>query len=275
MPWWPASLRRLLTDYLQTGMELARPFRPRNDLLVRALRESGAGQVVDLCSGGAGPWEGLAADLRAETGRPLAVVLTDKFPDPGAAERMRRVDGVRYHAESIDARRVPPELDGVRTLFNCLHHFRPDDVRGILQDAVNQRRPVVVFEALRRSWRELFRIQRTPLLVWLVTPQIRPFRWFRLVFTYLIPVGTLAIWFDAVVSTLRCYTTDELLDIAHALDGPAYAWEAGTYQENGVPVTFLAGFPTAGAAASGASASGTARQASECPLPANEDARDG
>jgi hypothetical protein len=257
-PWWPNSLRWLLTDYLQTGMELAQPFRPRNDLLVKALQETHTSQVVDLCSGGAGPWYGLVTDLRAETGQPLSVVLTDKFPDPGAAERMKKVDGIRYHLQPIDALAVPAELGGVRTLFNCLHHFRPEQVRGILQDAVNQRRGVVVFEALRRSWWELVRINRTPLVLWLVTPRIRPVTWFRLLFTYLIPIGTLAIWFDAVVSTLRCYTVDELLDMAHSLNGPAYSWEAGTYQENGVPVTFLAGYPQGSAGAAPAVAASTA-----------------
>lgn len=274
--WWPAALRRLLTDYLQTGMELSRPFRPRSDLLVRALQESGTSMVIDLCSGGAGPWEGLMAELREQTGLPVSVVLTDKFPDPSAAQRLQTVDGIRYHLQSIDAQSVPSELDGVRTLFNCLHHFQPEQVRGILQDAVNQRRAIVVFEALRRSWWELFRIHRTPLLVWLVTPQIRPFHWFRFVFTYLIPIGPLAIWWDAVVSTLRCYTVDELLDMAHSLDGAEYAWEAGTYQQNGVPVTFLAGYPKPGVATTGAAASGTERQAaSEGPLAGNEASRDG
>ncbi len=266
LPRWPAALRRLLTDYLQTGVELSQPFRPRNDLLVRAIREAGTCQVVDLCSGGAGPWGKLIRDLQKQTGQPVCVVLTDKFPDPEAADRLQFVDGIRYHLESIDALAVPAELAGVRTLFNCLHHFRPEQVRGILQDAVNQRRPIVVFEALQRSWRELVRIHRTPYFVLTVTPRIRPFSWFRLLFTYLIPIGVLVIWWDALVSTLRCYTTLELLEMAHSLNGADYTWEAGTYYQNGVPVTFLAGFPQAGIDTSNKTDVGAERHAESAAL---------
>lgn len=244
LPKWPAALRSLLTDYLQTVMELCGPFRPRRDLLVRALEETDNSKVVDLCSGGAGPWIGLVGELRAELGRPVSVVLSDKYPDFAAARRSDSIEGVRYHLESVDALAVPPELDGMRTIFNGLHHFRPPEVRQILQDVVRQRRAIVVFEALQRSWRELLRINGTPWFVWAVTPRIRPFRWLRILLTYVVPIGPLVIWWDAVVSTLRCYTVDELLEIAHSLDGPPYTWEAGTYHHAGVPVTFLAGYPS-------------------------------
>ncbi|MGD9721273.1 MAG: hypothetical protein AB7O59_08695 [Pirellulales bacterium] len=244
-PWWPAGLRRMLTDYLQTAMELVQPFRPRNDLLVRALRETGTSSVVDLCSGGAGPWVQLVRDLRTATGRPISVILTDKFPDPAAPGRLGRLDGIRYHLDSIDALAVSPELDGVRTVFNALHHFRPAQASAILADAVRQGRAIIVFEALNRSWPNLLCINLTPLMLWLVTPRIHPRTWYRTVFTYFLPIGTLAIWWDAVVSTLRCYTPDELLEMARAVDGGQYTWEAGTYRENNVPVTFLAGFPKA------------------------------
>jgi hypothetical protein len=243
LPWWPAALRRLLTDYLQAGMELSRPFRPRSDLLLRAFQETGGSEVVDLCSGGAGPWLQLVGELRTETGQPVSVVLTDKFPDPAAARRSESVEGIRYHLDSVDALAVPAELKGTRTLLNGLHHFQPPEVRGILQDAVDQHRVIIVFEALQRSWWELLRINRTPWWVLTITPLVRPFRWLRFLLTYVIPIGPLVIWWDSFVSTLRCYTPDELLEIAHSLEGPPYGWEAGTYHHEGVPVTFLAGYP--------------------------------
>ncbi len=49
-----------------------------------------------------------------------------------------------------------------------------------------------------------------PLGALLVTPFIRPFRWSRLVFTYVIPVLPLLIVFDGIVSCLRVYSPDEL-----------------------------------------------------------------
>ena len=243
LPRFPAVLRRLITDYLQAGMELSRPFEPRRDLLIRAFKQAGQFNVVDLCSGGAGPWFRLVEQLREETGQPISVLLTDKFPDPEAAQRSSGVAGIQYYLEPVDALAVPEELVGTRTLINGLHHFHPAQVQQILQDAVNHRRPVVIFEALQRSWRELLWIQQTPLFVLRVTPHIQPFSWRRILLTYVLPISLVVNWWDAFVSVLRCYTKDELLKTAHELDGPPYIWEAGTYHQSGVPVTFLAGYP--------------------------------
>ena len=65
----------------------------------------------------------------------------------------------------------------------------------------------------------------------------------RLLFTYVIPVAPLLITWDAVVSTLRCYTPEELLAMAQRAGGGDYQWSAGSYWFRGVPVTYLVGHP--------------------------------
>jgi hypothetical protein len=45
-----------------------------------------------------------------------------------------------------------------------------------------------------------------PLAVLVLTPAIRPFRWSRLFWTYLVPVIPASILFDSVVSLFRIYT---------------------------------------------------------------------
>jgi hypothetical protein len=54
----------------------------------------------------------------------------------------------------------------------------------------------------------------TPLLVLFATPFIRPFRWRRLLWTYLLPAVPLTCWWDGVVSQLRAYTVPELERLA-------------------------------------------------------------
>jgi len=102
--------------------------------------------VVDLCSGGGGPWLTLQRDL-ARSG-PVNVVLSDRYPN------MKTLGGVcarssgRLHVQvdAVDATDVRSELAGVRTMFNALHHFTPAIATQILADAVRQRRAVA-------SWR--------------------------------------------------------------------------------------------------------------------------
>lgn len=85
----------------------------------------------------------------------------------------------------------------------------------------------------------------TPLIVWLVTPFIRPFRWTRLLWTYLLPLVPLIVVFDGVVSVLRSYTVAELTAFTKELSDSGYEWDVGetTAQSFHTPVTYLIGYP--------------------------------
>jgi hypothetical protein len=87
----------------------------------------------------------------------------------------------------------------------------------------------------------------TPLIVLLVTPMIRPFRWSRLFWTYAAPLVPLIVLWDGVVSCLRTYSPAELLELTEGLGGKGYLWESGEerQQRSPIPVTYLIGYPTA------------------------------
>ena len=81
----PGMLRQLVTGFLESITTLFRPYSPRLDLLIRAMRSTDAAQFVDLCSGHGGPWFHLAREINQKTGHAVSVVLTDKFPNREAA----------------------------------------------------------------------------------------------------------------------------------------------------------------------------------------------
>jgi len=84
-----------------------------------------------------------------------------------------------------------------------------------------------------------------PLMVLLTTPFIRPFRWSRLLWTYLIPVVPLVSLFDGLVSCLRTYSVAELRELVEGLEADDYQWEIGEVKSkaNPIPVTYLIGVP--------------------------------
>ena len=84
-----------------------------------------------------------------------------------------------------------------------------------------------------------------PLLVWLMTPFIRPFRLSRLIFTYLAPLMPFAAMFDGVVSCLRTYTPLEIEAMTATLQAQDYRWQTGEERLQGSPgiVTDLIGIP--------------------------------
>jgi len=246
-PWLPETLRRAETEYLATVIALARPFAPLAPRIAQVLDRAGTDRVVDLASGGAGPWPGLAAAIDTARGRAPAVTLTDLYPNQRAFERAATA-GLAHEPTPVDARAVPPHLSGVRTMFDALHHLRPGDARAVLADAHRAGAPIVIAEATSRRLAPILgSLLFVPLAVLLLTPAIRPWSLSRLVFTYLVPVLPLLILWDGIVSCLRTYRPDELRALTRGLDG--YRWEAGEIRRRASIVTYLIGEPVTGGGA--------------------------
>ncbi|MBW2280013.1 MAG: class I SAM-dependent methyltransferase [Deltaproteobacteria bacterium] len=228
-PWCPPSLRDTATDYLQFVSNLTGAFSAIAPRLGEAIARSGESEVIDLCSGGGGPWLGLLAAF-APDAAPARVTLTDRFPNREAFERaVRESEGrIGFESESVDVMKVPARLRGFRTLFAALHHFRPADARAILADAAEHGQPIAIFEGTERRVSGLLAmIFLVPLMTLAVMPFVRPFRLSHLVWTYLIPAAPLVIGFDGFISCLRTYTSEELEELTAGLGGDDYVWEIG------------------------------------------------
>jgi hypothetical protein len=242
--WCPAALRDHMTDYLATVSERMGIFDSAVDVIARGLEASGSDEVLDLGSGGGGPLPRLRPLLERKLGRPVRVRLSDKFPNDKARQRASAA-GVEYLEQSVDAMRAPPELRGMRTFFNALHHFRPEAARAVLADAQAQRVPIAVFEVVERSPKGLVASLFIPLLVLLFTPFLRPLTPLRLLFTYVLPLAPLAIFWDGLVSGLRAHRPEELRAMTAAFPQEGYTWEVGVTQLPGKPqVTYVLGLPT-------------------------------
>ena len=239
-PWLPRRLRADLTALLRYhGGALYRPVVP---LLRHWLLRNRCGRVVDLCSGAGGPWPALLPLLRAE-GPDVQLLLTDKFPPPRPSAP--DTPALRYHPHPVDALAVPGGLGGCRTLFTGFHHFAPAEARRLLQQAAEAQAPLAVFEFTERTWSNMLGMLLSPLVVWAHVPRLRPFRWRRLLWTYLVPLLPLLYLWDGLVSHLRTYTVAELQAMTAALPAGDYRWQIGQIdaEEAGVTITYVLGEP--------------------------------
>lgn len=242
-PWCPRSVRDGVTDYLRLMADSARVYDPIAPLLADALRDSGASAVVDLAAGAGGPWRSLLPALHARGVSP-AISLTDQHPNSAAFASIERDTGgaVRGYPRPADATAIPSDLAGFRTIFAALHHFHPADARAVLQDAVHRGEGIAAFEPMHRSVRAILLTCLTPIAVLLTTPRLRPFRWPRLFWTYLVPAIPLVVLLDGIVSCLRTYTPEELRGLVAGLEGAdGYRWSAGEVGTGPIPVTYLVG----------------------------------
>lgn len=246
LPGCPASIRDGVTDYLQHVIDRTNPYAPvvpvLRDVLTQVHGDSRfPSHIIDLGAGGGGPWRALSREL----GEQVRVTLTDAFPNLPAFHALERESQGRIQGEPtpMAADEIPREMQGVRTLFSAFHHLAPGAALRLLRRTVRAGHAIAIFEATKRDPVAILLTLLTPLLVLLMTPAIRPFRWSRLVFTYLIPVIPLVVLFDGVVSCLRTYTPEELLALGHAAAPSGVRWRAGLLPGGPIPVTYLVGVP--------------------------------
>jgi hypothetical protein len=243
--WFPKSLRDGVTDALQFILSLGGIYRPIVPLLDKAVEVSRAERIVDLCSGGGGPWLWLYRLLGVGNGRGVEVCLTDKYPNVTAFENARQeTDGqITFYRGFVDAASLPRELAGFRTIFTSFHHFTPDEAVAILQNAVDDGQWIGVFEAAKRDPLNILLTVLMPLAGFLTAPFARPVRISRLFWTYIIPVIPFVLLFDGVVSCLRAYSQKELSLLAAQVKAENYVWQIGEQSGGLAPVTFLIGHP--------------------------------
>ncbi len=245
--WCPHAIRDSVTDYLQYVSSSTKPYTPVVPVIAAALQRSSARQVVDLGSGAGGPWVWLQPVL-AEMGVRVSVSLTDKYPHLNAIAQCRRLrnEAIEYHPVPVEASRVPTQLAGFRTMFTAFHHFRPAEARAVLADAVRQRQGILVVEGIERSALAIgLMLLIVPLMVLIVTPVIRPFRWARLLWTYLLPLVPLVAVFDGLVSCMRTYKVEELRELVAGEGLEVYRWEIKSlkHARSPIPLTCLVGLP--------------------------------
>ncbi len=245
--WCPRPFRDATTDLLEFFLRIGNYYAPIVPRLGAAIEKTGESEIVDLCSGGGGPWLSLLSEFGDQS--PISVVLTDKYPNALGAHRVAEASRGRIRSElrSVDATEVARDLRGFRTMFSAFHHFRPAAAGAILADAVNSRVGIGIFEFTERSLVGVAALALTPLAVLIAVPFLRPVRWQTLLLTYVIPVLPMGALFDGIVSCLRTYSPRELSALVEPLRGDGYTWEIGQARSwrSPIPIAYLLGYPQA------------------------------
>lgn len=242
--WFPGFLRDYGTDFLQFLSNKSKLFKPALPILEKGLERSDTQDIIDLGSGGGGGWIWLNEELKKKVPG-LKIWMTDLYPNISAFEfTKRKADNFEFISTPIDARDVPDELKGLRTQFLSLHHFRPEDAKRILQNAIDSGSSIAIFEGQERSFASILAMILSPISVLLTTPFIRPFKLGRIIFTYLIPIVPLFVLWDGVVSSLRTYSVEEMKELTSELKGTeSYVFDIGREPSGPGVVLYLLASP--------------------------------
>lgn len=245
LQWFPKTIRNYMTDFLQFVANKFDFYKTITPILKKGVDASGTNQIIDLASGGGGGWLKLSEHI-AEEMPDVKVRLTDFYPNIASFKytKTKNHDVFTYEETSVNALSVPSKLKGLRTQFLSLHHFKPDEAQQIFQNAVDSNSPIAVFEAQKRSILDFIKFFFSPINVLITTPFIRPFSIGRIVFTYLIPIVPIFVWWDGLVSVLRTYSDKEIHGLIAKLEnGDSFNWEVSFVKNGAVKIYYVLGVP--------------------------------
>ncbi|MDP1609107.1 MAG: hypothetical protein Q8L98_07330 [Chlamydiales bacterium] len=243
LKWLPKIFRRFITDLLAYQMDHFGIYHATQEKIQEILNKTEHDTLVDLCSGSGGPAPEIRKNVSSALGRDINLILTDKYPNLEAFNASRKLH-VNPVTEPVDATKVLPHLKGFRTMFTAFHHFKPKQAQQILQDAVNAQMPIGIFEITERKAISLMTLLIAPITCFIFSLFVRPFKFSRFFWVYMIPVIPLMYTWDGLISNLRTYTKQELLEMTKQLKGNDFIWETGELiSKFHIKVSYLIGHP--------------------------------
>src|SRR5450755_3842184 len=228
LSWFPHTIRQSMTDYLRFVLTILNFYQPITPLLVEGLNKTNSTQIIDLCSGGGGAIEQIKNNIQQESKIKVSIILTDKYPNKNAFEflSVKTKGSISFSNISTDATDVPATLKGFRTIFSGFHHFNNNFASSVIKNAVDAKAGIGIFDGGNKNIFFILAIALIhPIAFFLLTPFIKPFRFSRIFFTYLIPIIPICTIWDGVISFIRLYKPAELLKIARQVNNENYYWK--------------------------------------------------
>jgi hypothetical protein len=244
----PGIWRDLFTEFLSFYESSRKIYSPVASLFEPVIRASECFTIIDFCSGAGSPVLTVSESFDAGLADRVHVILTDKYPNIKAFKEISenansRIDFIN---KPVDAINVPENLCGFRTFFSSFHHFNEDSASAILSDVVRKRQGIGIFEYTERALIKYLILFGIPLHLWLLLKfsLVRPVRWRRLFWTFIIPVLPVTVFWDGIVSCLRTYSERELDELARPFSDSGYLFKSGRIKSS-MPfyITYLIGYP--------------------------------
>lgn len=253
--WFPSWMRTCMTNLIMVLLRMIGTSEVLSYLIARILKEKNLSQIVDLGSGSGGAMpEVLKALHKIEGLNRVELVMTDLYPNKAVAKKFNEntEDKISYLETPVDATGLHSTPNGLKTMMNSFHHMPPKAARKILESAVENKQPLLIYEMAENKipvvvW-ALFLPIALPVLMlmtWFMTPFVKPLTWKQVVFTYLIPIIPICYAWDGQASLPRMYSFDDLDILLEGLETPDFYWEKGFAKKgNGKKAgTYLVGYP--------------------------------
>ncbi|WP_149303950.1 hypothetical protein [Pareuzebyella sediminis] len=253
--WFPSGLRNGMTNLIAVLHRMMGISEVLADCIGEVLQEQQVSRIVDLGSGSGGPMpEVLKIIHEKKELENVELLLTDLYPNPQAIKKFDRSEGdkISYSESPVNAKDLKNAPDGLLTMINSFHHMRPKEAREILASATERGQSILIYEMVENKmplflWWLLLPLSLTILIimVFFMTPFVKPLTWRQIFFTYLLPVIPICYAWDGQASMPRIYALKDIDLLLEGLPTDKYVWEQGyPLKKNGKKLgTYLKGTP--------------------------------
>lgn len=191
--WFPEFLRSEQAEFIGQMATKSGIYQPLINLLQSS--DKLPNSLFDLCAG-----SGIPGRYIFNTSRCFdSLTLSDLFP-----ARLNSEPNIQYLTESTDVLNMTFSNDHCYIMLNAFHHFNSASQNTILKNCEAANARLFVVEILEPGIICFLKILLTGTLgVLLFTPFICKMTWKKLLFTYLIPLNSLTITIDGLISVLK------------------------------------------------------------------------
>ncbi|MCM4150649.1 hypothetical protein DHD05_03515 [Arenibacter sp. N53] len=255
LPWFPSWLRACMTKLIVVLQKMMGVTSVLSNLIADILRSNKIGHIVDLGSGAGGVMPDVLRTLHQDYGlEEVDLTMTDQYPDRKVIASFNTLgeNGIRYAEKPLDAKNLQNAPEGLKTMVNCFHHMSPKQARSILKSAERNNQSLLIYEIAENNiplliWWLLLPLSLVILMVmvFFMTPFVKPLTWKQLVFTYVIPIIPICYAWDGQASLPRMYTLKDMDILLEGLGSERYGWEKGFVKKanNKKLGTFVLGVP--------------------------------
>ena len=242
----PKFIRDSVVETLGLGLRWVKMGNIIGPPFAEFIQRAKVSKVLDLCTGTGVPISLLADWLNKNGEKAPSFVVSDLFPNHESFEDITQQDGLSIESvsESVNALDVDTTIEhDTRTIINSFHHFTPDMAEAILDDTVEKKKSIFIYEGFRRDPMGLAPTGPWMTLALLTNPWIaQRSRLFKIIFSFLIPIIPLIAMWDGFVSTLRVHTQEDLMGMTSKW--PHYEWRYSEHPyANGGRAVIFSGTP--------------------------------
>lgn len=134
---------------------------------------------------------------------------------------------------------------GLYLSVNAFHQLKVHEAKDLLTQIAESRNPVAIVEGNNDSlWQVVGMTVFVPLTILLTAPFVKPFRFGRLIFTYLIPILPIITLIDGFLALFKLYAPVDLDELTDSIAVNNYKWESGKMDNGrGGKIMYLLGYP--------------------------------